>query len=262
MRLPIADQRLAHPLFGQQAGNHFDEPHQRHRIEEMKSGEPLRRFQFRRDRRHRHRRRVGGEYAIGRDDVFELAEHLALDVEVLHHRFDDRVAGLEFGQRVDDFDARRGGRRIFLAHAAFFRRAREHLRRRNRALPRRRRRACPSSIRCMPPAAATCTIPRPMAPVPSTPIVRSGRFASNFMSSFVAGSVIEMLLPAGYRHYRANVRKKRGRMRSSTAPSRPKIIPEMHASIAGRRPASPSFAAGGKCAARLVDAARMRAAAH
>ena len=38
---------------------------------------------------------------------------------------------------------------------------------------------------CMPPAAATCTMPRPIAPVPSTPTVRSGRFASNFMSSFV-----------------------------------------------------------------------------
>ena len=31
---------------------------------------------------------------------------------------------------------------------------------------------------CMPPAAATCTMPRPMAPVPITPIQRSARLAS------------------------------------------------------------------------------------
>jgi hypothetical protein len=35
----------------------------------------------------------------------------------------------------------------------------------------------------MPPAAVTCTMPRPIAPVPITPTVKSGRLMSNFMKS-------------------------------------------------------------------------------
>ena len=53
----------------------------------------------RRDLGDRQRRRVGGEHGVGADDLVELLEDRALEVEVLDDRLDHEVAVLEVGQR-------------------------------------------------------------------------------------------------------------------------------------------------------------------
>ena len=45
------------------------------------------------------RRRVGGEYGVRADDLVELLEDRALEVEVLHDCLDHEVAVLEVGDR-------------------------------------------------------------------------------------------------------------------------------------------------------------------
>ena len=121
-------ERLGHPVFGQKTVDHFDELHQRHRIEEMKAAEALRCFELGCDSRHRQRRRVRGEYAIGRDDVFELREKLALRLEVFHDGFDHDMARLEVGKPIDDLDAAWRRPPHPPAHAALLCGASEHLR--------------------------------------------------------------------------------------------------------------------------------------
>ncbi len=51
--LADCDQRLTHPFLGLQPGDHFDQPHQRHGIEEMKTGKALGRLEPGGDRGHR-----------------------------------------------------------------------------------------------------------------------------------------------------------------------------------------------------------------
>ena len=63
----------------------------------MESGKTLRRFQLGGNRRHRHRRGIGGENALGRDDLFKLAEQRTFGIEVFDNRLDDHVTGFELG---------------------------------------------------------------------------------------------------------------------------------------------------------------------
>ena len=95
---------------GPDAADDFDDPHQRHRIEEMQAGDPLGMGGAGRDRGDRQRGRVGGEDRAGFDDAFERREERPLRIEPLDDRLDDDVAAGERGERIgrDDLGQQRG----------------------------------------------------------------------------------------------------------------------------------------------------------
>jgi hypothetical protein len=61
------------------------------------------------DRGHRQRRGIGGEDAVGTDDVFELLEQCLLDVDVFDDRFDDHLRRSQVFEAGDDFQLGAGG---------------------------------------------------------------------------------------------------------------------------------------------------------
>ena len=94
----------------------------------MEAGDALRRAAAGGDRRHRQRRRVRREQAGIGDDRFEVAEQLALGVEILDDRLDDDLAVGEILQRIGDVQPRDGGLRVIGAEPALLGELREHLR--------------------------------------------------------------------------------------------------------------------------------------
>ena len=114
----------------------------------------------------------------GADDSFELGEKLALRIEILDDRFDHDVASFELVESIGDLDAREAASassRVVLPFSA----ARASI------FATKSRASCAAPGRAsvirtfIPPAAATCTMPRPIAPVPITPTMRSDLFASS-----------------------------------------------------------------------------------
>ena len=75
----------------------------------------------------RQRRRVGGEDALGRDDVFEAREELALRRGILDDRLDDELRDAGIGQRDDGRDPRDRGVGVRLRKPALGRLLRERL---------------------------------------------------------------------------------------------------------------------------------------
>ena len=144
----------------------------------MHAADAVAMLQRARDRGDADRRGVGGEDAVGRDDGLELAEQLLLDLEILEHRLDDDMAGLEVvelvGDRRDWHRSWRGRRRSAGPWPPGPSASRGSPAFALAAPPA----AASNMIALMPPCAVTCAMPRPMAPVPTTPTVRSERLMS------------------------------------------------------------------------------------
>ena len=180
-------ERFGHPRRGHHAADHLDHLHQRHRVEEVEAADPLRPLARGRDRGDLQRRGVGRDQAVVRHYALEMAEQLALRLQVLDDRLDDDVARGEVRQararsRSGRWRARRrppGSGRAPRAWRAWSRC--------NPAPPARRRRGCRTAPMRMPACAAICAMPRPMMPVPTTPRVRSGRWMSSGMIWSLSG---------------------------------------------------------------------------
>jgi hypothetical protein len=148
----------------------LDDLHQRHGVEEVEAADALRPLAGGGDRRHRERRGIGGEDAVGGDDVLQLLEQRLLDVEVLDDGLDDDLGRREFIEPGDDFELRR--RRCGSASAEILPLSASWPRvpvTVSRALAAAPCRASNSSTR-MPAWAAIWAMPRPMAPVPTMPM--------------------------------------------------------------------------------------------
>ena len=167
-----------HPLRGVGGADHLDQLHQRHGIEIVHAADAVAVLQRARDRGDADRRGVGGEDRIGRDHGLELAEQLLLHLEILEHRLDHDVAALEVRRACRRRrDWRRSWRRRRRSGGPW--RPGPSGSRGWRPSPwQRRRPAASNRIALMPPCAVTCAMPRPMAPVPTTPTMRSGRLMS------------------------------------------------------------------------------------
>jgi hypothetical protein len=113
-------ERVRCPRRGQQAVDHFYDLHQRHGIEEVETGDPFRPLAGRGDRSHRQRGGVGGEDAVGADDVLEMLKKLLLDIEVLDHGLDDDLCRRELVEVAHDFEPGRGGGERIGGNLAFF----------------------------------------------------------------------------------------------------------------------------------------------
>ncbi len=124
---PYFHQRVAHLGRGAHAVDHFDQLHQRHRVEKMHAGEALRPFEFRRDGGHRERGSVGGEDAVLADDALELGEQGLLRREILDDDLDHEVAGRHRRRAVDHFEPAHRRRMRLFREAALLHRALEHL---------------------------------------------------------------------------------------------------------------------------------------
>ena len=120
-------QRVAHLGRGAHAVDHFDQLHQRHRVEKMHAGETLGPLQLCGDGGHGERRSVGGEDAVLADDALELGEQGLLRREVLDDDLDHEVAGRHRRGAVDHLDPAHGRRMRLLREAALLHRALEHL---------------------------------------------------------------------------------------------------------------------------------------
>ena len=91
-------QRLADGERGGQRGvvgplgpHDLQQRHHRDRVEEVEPDHPLGVRQVGRHRGDRQRRGVGGQHALGRDDLLQLGPDLLLDAEVLEDRLDHEV---------------------------------------------------------------------------------------------------------------------------------------------------------------------------
>ena len=168
-----------HPLRGLGGADHLDQLHQRHGIEVVHAADAIAVLQRAGDRGDADRRGVRRQDRVGRDHRLELAEQLLLDLEVLEHRLDHDVAALEIGKAVGDDEIGLRPGDVGIAQPAAWPRAPSASRgSRSWPWPRRLRRRRTGSA-FMPPCAVTCAMPRPMAPVPTTPTVRSGRLMSS-----------------------------------------------------------------------------------
>ena len=84
---------------GDDGADHLAELLDRCRVEEVHADDPAGVGGRGRDLRDGQARRVGGEHGVRADDLVELLEDRALEVEVLHDGLDHEVAVLEVGER-------------------------------------------------------------------------------------------------------------------------------------------------------------------
>ena len=82
---------VRHPRRGLEAGDDLDQPHQRHRIEEVHAADALGVLALRRDRGDRERGGVRRDDGLGPDQLVELGEQRLLGVEPLDDGLDDDV---------------------------------------------------------------------------------------------------------------------------------------------------------------------------
>ena len=75
--------------------DHFEQRHAFGGREEVHADDALGMLGSGRDLVNGHRRRVGGDHRIRRDNLLEVADHVAFEVEVLEDRFDDDVGAGE-----------------------------------------------------------------------------------------------------------------------------------------------------------------------
>ncbi len=92
-----------------QAVDHFDHLHHRHRVEAMEPGHAFGPPACRGNRRDRQRRGVGGEDRLRPHDGLELAEQVALGLQVLDDGLDDEVAVGQVGEGGGRHQMRDGG---------------------------------------------------------------------------------------------------------------------------------------------------------
>ena len=140
---PSARARASAARRARRARDELDQPHPRHRVEEVQADHALGPGHAGRDLAHEQRRRVRGEHRVRRDDGGQRGEQRALDVEPLGRGLDHHVARREVGQRrrpLDALDALARGRVGVVQHA------------------RRGRRRAPSPA-----------IPAPIVPAPAIP---------------------------------------------------------------------------------------------
>ncbi len=96
--------RVGDGRVGHRPGNHLDERHQRHRVEEMHADDACGVRRRRGDARHRQRARVGRQDGVGNRHRVEAAERVALEVEILRDRLDHHLRhrqALEHGRRAE-----------------------------------------------------------------------------------------------------------------------------------------------------------------
>ncbi len=112
------DQPLDHLRIAALAAHHFHQLHQRHRVEEMKTGHPLRAAAGRGDPRDRQRRGIGRQHRVLGDQRLQLDEQRLLGLEVLDDGLDQQVATGQLLQGRSRLHARQGGIEFFGAQAA------------------------------------------------------------------------------------------------------------------------------------------------
>ena len=96
------DEGVGHPALAKHAADHLDKFHQRHRHEEVETGDPLRPFAGGGDGGDRQRRRVGGDDAVVRGHLLDGGEEGAFGLQLLDDGLDDDVAGGEGRQVAAD----------------------------------------------------------------------------------------------------------------------------------------------------------------
>ena len=122
-----AHQRFGNPALGLEAVDHLHQLHQRHRVEEMESGETLRRFQVRGDTGDGERGGIGCQYAIRRNHAFQLRKQFLLGFQILDDDLDHYLARLHVGRAAGDLDAVYRGDCFVPGYRALLRRAHQHL---------------------------------------------------------------------------------------------------------------------------------------
>ena len=114
-------QRVAGGGVAAQAVDHFDDLHQRHRIEEVKARDAFRTRAARRNRGDRQRRRIRRQNAALADHRFEVAKEFALDLELFDDRLDHDVAIRQIARLTGRVNAGEGVMRIGFLDLAFCR---------------------------------------------------------------------------------------------------------------------------------------------
>ena len=107
-----------HPLRGVGGADDLDQLHQRHGIEIVHAADAVAMLQRARDRGDADRRGVGGQDGVGRDHRLEFAEQLLLHFEILEHRLDDDVAGLQVLDLLGDAEIGVGLREVGIGQTA------------------------------------------------------------------------------------------------------------------------------------------------
>jgi hypothetical protein len=102
-------ERLGHRRIRQLSGDHLDDLHHRHRVEEVVARDALRPLAGCGHGSHGERRGVRGEHGVGADDALEPREERALRGEILDDRFDHQLARRERLEVIDDLDAAQRG---------------------------------------------------------------------------------------------------------------------------------------------------------
>ncbi len=94
-RLPHVERGGQRSIVGALPAHDLQQRQHGDRVEEVEAHDPLWVRQVRRKLRHRQRRGVGREDAIGPYDGLEVREHLLLDLEILEHGLDHEVGVAE-----------------------------------------------------------------------------------------------------------------------------------------------------------------------
>ena len=110
--------RLDRVVAGGERADDLDELHQRRRVEEVDAADPVRALGGDRHLDDGQRRGVGGEDAVGLDDLLQLGEQLALGGEVLDDALDHEVAVGEPAEVVGGGDAGERGVAVGLLELA------------------------------------------------------------------------------------------------------------------------------------------------
>ena len=105
-------------VVGEQRRDDLDELQDGRRVEEVHADDALRVLGRRGDLGEREAGGVGGEHGVLTDDVVELAEDVALDLQALRDGLDHEVGVLEVGQLVGPGDPAQDGSLLVLAEPA------------------------------------------------------------------------------------------------------------------------------------------------
>ncbi len=108
---------------GTRAADDLNDAHQRHRVEEVQPGDPLRMLACGGDGGDRQRGRVGGENGVGADHALEFDEQRLLGVEPFDDRLDHHVASDHVGKGTDRDQSRQVRGHVGCIEAAFLRHA-------------------------------------------------------------------------------------------------------------------------------------------
>ena len=95
----VGAEACAHGGVSLEARDDLDHFHQRHRVEEVVTRQPLRALEAGADSRDGQRGGVGGQHRVRPHDVFQVGKQLALDVDAFDGGFDHQVAWGQVGQR-------------------------------------------------------------------------------------------------------------------------------------------------------------------